>query len=47
MPGTSVVSWKDQKGNTGSDSHLQRQECAERISRKQRKGGCQHDDGII
>lgn len=47
MPGTGVNPWEDQKGYTGSNSHLQRQECAEGISRKQRKGGCQYDDGVI
>ena len=29
MPRTGVNLWKNQKGYTGSDPHLQRQECAE------------------
>ena len=47
MSGAGINPWENQKGYTGSNPHLQRQECAEGISRKQRKGGCQYDDGVI
>ncbi len=47
LSGAEKMLWQYQRGSYGNNPYLQGQERAERVSGKQGKGGCRHNDDII